>query len=116
MTIDEVLVDRISSKVYHIEKRPSEGGRNVVVDTARTRDVFGAGWNARSGVHEYGGAAALVHDDIVYFSHYTDGRIYKVNGNHPPEPVTPGESLFPWLMASILSLMRRKYILSLCQL
>ncbi|KAF7986738.1 hypothetical protein HWV62_20302 [Athelia sp. TMB] len=87
-SIEEIFVDRASSRVFHLEKRPSEG-RNVLVDTESNCDVFGPHWNARSGVHEYGGAAATVHDGVVYFSHYANGRVYQVKHNASPDPVTP---------------------------
>lgn len=92
IAIDDVLVDRVTSAVYHLERRPSEGGRSVVVSTADGRDVFGDEPNARTGVQEYGGGAALVHDGVVYFSKFSDGRVYKVKPGGVPEPVTPGES------------------------
>lgn len=46
----------------------------------------------RTGVQEYGGAPAIVHNGIIYFSHYTDGRIYRVKEGAEPEAVTPGET------------------------
>lgn len=73
----DVLVDKVTSKIYYLENRPSESGRGVLVDAETKNDVFGSGWNARSGVHEYGGAPAIVHDNTVYFSHFLDGRIYR---------------------------------------
>ncbi|KZP22880.1 alpha/beta-hydrolase [Athelia psychrophila] len=88
ITIEEILVDPVSSRVYHLEKRPSQG-RNVLVDTENNCDIFGLGWNARSGVHEYGGAAATVHDGVTYFSHWADGRVYRVKGKESPEAITP---------------------------
>lgn len=51
-SIDDVIVDSVTSKIYHIEKRPAEGGRNVLVKTEESRDVFGKEWNCRSGVYE----------------------------------------------------------------
>lgn len=81
-------MDPVSSRVYHLEKRPSEG-RNVLVDTENNTDLFGVNWNARSGVHEYGGAAATVHNGVAYFSHWVDGRVYMVKGQETPKPVTP---------------------------
>lgn len=83
-------MDPVSSRVYHLEKRPSQG-RNVLVDTENNCDIFGLGWNARSGVHEYGGAAATVHDGVTYFSHWADGRVYRVKGKESPEAITPGD-------------------------
>ncbi|KAL0948370.1 hypothetical protein HGRIS_010952 [Hohenbuehelia grisea] len=89
----EMVVDPIDKIVYHVETRPSEAGRNVLVETKAGRDVVGSGWNVRTGVHEYGGASAIVHAGMVYFSHYEDARIYKIKASssakEEPKPVTP---------------------------
>lgn len=49
--VDEIIVDPVTSAVYHIEKRPSEG-RNVLVNTEEGRDVVGQGFNCRTAVQE----------------------------------------------------------------
>ncbi|KAJ7432880.1 alpha/beta-hydrolase [Mycena galericulata] len=79
VSIEDVLVDPVTSAVYRIEKRPEEDGRNVIVSVADNLDVFGREWNARTAVHEYGGAAAVVHNNIILFSNLGDGQVYKVN-------------------------------------
>ncbi|THH06289.1 hypothetical protein EW145_g4187 [Phellinidium pouzarii] len=76
--VDDVLVDPVTSTIYHLERRPSEGGRIVLVETVAGKDVFGPSWNARTGVQEYGGASAVVYSGVAYFSHFGDGRVYKV--------------------------------------
>ncbi|KAG2018771.1 prolyl oligopeptidase, variant 3 [Coprinopsis cinerea AmutBmut pab1-1] len=80
-SIEALLVDGVTGTVYNLERRPSEGGRSVLVETRSGKDVLGpksdgSRWNVRTGVQEYGGSPALVHNNIVYFSHYDDGRIY----------------------------------------
>ncbi|KAH7922307.1 alpha/beta-hydrolase [Leucogyrophana mollusca] len=90
--IDDVFVDPVTSSVYHTEKRPSEQGRSVIVDTKTSKDLFGPEFNARTGVQEYGGAAAVAHGGIVYFSNIADGRVYSIdtrNKRSVPEAVTP---------------------------
>ncbi|KAF8803248.1 alpha/beta-hydrolase [Phlegmacium glaucopus] len=87
--IADIIVDRITSEVYHIESRPSEAGRNVLVHTASGQDVVGADWNVRTAVQEYGGAAAIVYNKIAYYSNLSDGNVYQVSGGAPPERVTP---------------------------
>lgn len=55
--MNEVIVDAETKEVYYIQARPQEAGR-CVVQTGwgkESKHVFGAGWNARSQVHEYGG-------------------------------------------------------------
>ena len=87
----DVIIDPVTSKVYYLENRPSESGRSVLIDAETKRDVFGSGWNARSGVHEYGGASTIVYGDVAYFSHFSDGRIYKkTSSDADPTPITPG--------------------------
>ena len=55
ISFDAVLVDPVTSTIYHVEKRPSEQGRSVIVETKTNTDVFGAQWDAKSMVHDYGG-------------------------------------------------------------
>ncbi|KDQ57917.1 hypothetical protein JAAARDRAFT_34728 [Jaapia argillacea MUCL 33604] len=89
INIGDVLVDPVSSTVYHLEDRPSEGGRSVVVNTKSAKDLFGPEWDVRSGVQEYGGAASIVHGGVLYFSHFADNRVYAVKEGSQPEPITP---------------------------
>ncbi|MQA31078.1 MAG: hypothetical protein GEU82_14805, partial [Luteitalea sp.] len=77
--------------IYWIEGRPAEGGRSVIVkrDAAgHTADVTPASTDVRTRVHEYGGAAYLVSDGIVYYSEFADQRVYKLKPGGTPEPVT----------------------------
>ncbi|TFK46339.1 hypothetical protein OE88DRAFT_1739619 [Heliocybe sulcata] len=92
VNIADVLVDPVTSTIYHLEERPSEEGRGVVVDTRVGKDVFGSGWNARTGVQEYGGAAAIAYGGFVFFSHVADNRVYRVKPGGEPEAVTPDNS------------------------
>jgi hypothetical protein len=86
-----VLLDPVTRIIYHIERRSSEGGRAVIVDTIANKDIFGANWNATSKVHEYGGGSAIVYDGEIFFSHSPDGRVYSVIVGSEPTAVTPGE-------------------------
>lgn len=92
--LDNVVVDPQTSAVYHVEKRPSEEGRNFLVNTRTGKDVIDkttGSWNVRSAVHEYGGGAAAAGGGYVYFSNFSDGRIYRVKEGEIPEAVTPGK-------------------------
>ena len=91
--IADIIVDNVTSEVYHIESRPSEGGRCVIVHTSSGQDIVGVGWNVRSAVHEYGGGAAIVHNNIAYFSNLSDGCVYRVQVGGQPECVSPGKLL-----------------------
>ncbi len=79
--------------IYWIEMRPTEGGRNVIVRrdvTGSTQDVIPQGFNARTRVHEYGGGDYVVHDGAVYFSNFSDQRMYVVRPDtSSPTPITP---------------------------
>ncbi|KAJ6481464.1 alpha/beta-hydrolase [Mycena vitilis] len=79
VSLEDVLVDPVTSAIYYIEKRPEEDGRNVIVSLASGLDIFGREWNARTAVHEYGGAPAVIHGSIALFSNFSDGQVYKVN-------------------------------------
>jgi dipeptidyl aminopeptidase/acylaminoacyl peptidase len=77
--------------IYWIESRPSEGGRSVIVRRSPDGTVTGVtppGFNARTTVHEYGGGAYFVDAGAVYFSNFTDQRLYRQEGDSPPQPIT----------------------------
>ncbi len=77
--------------IYWLELRPKEGGRNVIVKRNATGDcidVTPAAFNARTRVHEYGGGDYLVSNGIVYFSNFSDQRLYRQEGSGTPEPLT----------------------------
>jgi len=77
---------------YWLERRPGEGGRNVVVRRApdgRTEDVTPQPFNVRTRVHEYGGGDFAVHDGILYFSNFADQRLYSRGPGVEPQPLTP---------------------------
>jgi dipeptidyl aminopeptidase/acylaminoacyl peptidase len=69
------------------EQRSSEGGRTVVVRDGT--DVLGEGWNARTQVHEYGGGAWTVRGETLFFSNWSDQRIYRQEMGIDPVPITP---------------------------
>lgn len=66
------------------------GGRSAIVDAADHQDLFDGSWDARTQVHEYGGAAAVVHADVLYFSNMSDRRVYKCVKGGKPTAITPG--------------------------
>ena len=84
------LINR-SQMLDHVESRPSEAGRNVLVRTASGQEIVGEGWNVRTAVQEYGGGAAIVHNNIAYFSNLSDGCVYQVKVGDQPECVSPGK-------------------------
>ena len=78
--------------IYWVEMRPSEGGRMVLVKhdpEGETVDVTPEPYSVRTRVHEYGGGAFLVHEEVVYFSNYSDQRIYRQENDGEPQAITP---------------------------
>jgi len=77
-------------RLYWIETRPAEGGRQVVMTSADSvRQLTPEGFNARTRVHEYGGAPYVVAADGLWFSHFRDQKLYRQTGEGAPEPMTP---------------------------
>ena len=88
--VGAVMLD--GSDVYWIEMRPSEGGRSVIVrhtPDGQTADMTPQPFNARTRVHEYGGGDYTVADGTVYFSNFSDQRLYKQAPGSAPLPLTP---------------------------
>src|SRR5438034_401892 len=80
--------------IYWLEGRPKEQGRNVIVRAGTAgghdRDVTPLSFNVRNRVHAYGGGAWTAVDGAVYFSNFTDGRLYRqANIEAAPEALTP---------------------------
>src|SRR5215211_2689806 len=88
--LGQVALD--GADTYWVELRPSEGGRNCIVrrtPDGNVSDVTPQGFNARTRVHEYGGGDFAVRDGVVYFSNFTDQRVYRQRSETAPQPVTP---------------------------
>jgi len=84
----QIVLD--GSDIYWTELRPAEGGRKVIVRRAASgaiTDVIPSPFSARTRVHEYGGGDFCVSDGDVYFSNFTDQRLYHVNANSDSTPV-----------------------------
>ncbi len=90
VALDELRVD--GDDVYWNELRPADKGRNVIVrrkpDGTRA-DITPPGFSARTRVHEYGGGCYIVQNGAVYFSNYTDQRLYRQDPGSDPRPLTP---------------------------
>jgi dipeptidyl aminopeptidase/acylaminoacyl peptidase len=88
--LGEIVVD--GDDVWWSESRPAEGGRSVVVRRAAdgtVSDVIPPPWNARTRVHEYGGGAWTVSEGTLWFTEFTDQRLYRVDPGGSPVAVTP---------------------------
>ena len=87
--LSQPLLD--GSDVYWVEMRPTEGGRGVIVkrdSNGDVSDVIPPPYNARTRVHEYGGGSYTVRDGVVYFSNFSDQRLYKCTEGRLPQPIT----------------------------
>lgn len=84
--------------IHWLERRPSEGGRTVLVrrnPDGRVEDVLEAGFNVRTRVHEYGGGAYTVHAGHVWFVHDGDGAVWHRPPSEPARRLTePGVAAF----------------------
>ena len=97
VSLDQIVID--GNDIYWIEGRPREQGRCVLVchssgaNASVSEDLMPAPWNVRTRVHEYGGGAYLVDAATVYFSNFTDQRIYRSTAlpdeRRAPVPITP---------------------------
>jgi dipeptidyl aminopeptidase/acylaminoacyl peptidase len=88
--LGEVRVD--GADVVWAEGRPAEGGRTQLVRRTAdgaTTDLLPDGRNARTAVHEYGGAAWWVRDGVIWFADWADQRLYRLTPDGAPEPITP---------------------------
>ncbi|MFZ0708405.1 MAG: prolyl oligopeptidase family serine peptidase, partial [Terrimicrobiaceae bacterium] len=77
--------------VYWCEGRPKESGRYVVVRYGAhgpSEDVTPPSFDARTRVHEYGGAAVLIREGTVYFANFTDQKLYRQAVGESPQAIS----------------------------
>jgi len=86
-----------NENLYWLEGRPQEKGRNVLVKYAPDAenkserdgvDVSPTDSNARTRVHEYGGAAVVFGKDEIYYSEFTTQRLCKLLADGTSKPIT----------------------------
>ncbi len=86
---------------WWLEGRPEEAGRQALFrrdpDGTMTR-LTPEGFNARSRVHEYGGAATLVSGNLVVVSDFSTGRLHRVDAPGELVPLTPDKA---WRFADL---------------
>ncbi|MEW6712698.1 MAG: S9 family peptidase, partial [Candidatus Riflebacteria bacterium] len=74
-----------------------ENGRNALVDISRSQqpaDLLPLQFNARTRVHEYGGTCTTSDNQgNIFFTNFSDQRIYSISDNGVPSPITPAEPL-----------------------
>ena len=81
-----------ASGIYWLETLAEEGGRTAVVGFdagGQSTILTPEGFDVRTRVHEYGGAAYLIHGDTIYFSNFSDQRLYRQVAGGVPAALTP---------------------------
>ena len=95
--LGEVRFD--GTDVVWAEARPDEGGRTQLVRRradGTTEELLPEGRNARTAVHEYGGAAWWVRDGVVWFTDWADQRLYRLEPGGEPVALTPEPARPAW--------------------
>jgi dipeptidyl aminopeptidase/acylaminoacyl peptidase len=77
ISLGQLAID--GNDVYWLEGRPLEGGRYALMRLSPGRspvECLPAEFNVRTRVHEYGGAAFAVFDEVIYFVNFKDQHLY----------------------------------------
>ena len=101
--------------IYWIEGRPSEGGRNVIVRRSvdgTLTDTTPQPFNARTRVHEYGGGDFAVVNGTIYFTNYSDQRLYRQAPDAEPIAMTPAKEI---RYADLVVDKRRQRLICVCE-
>ncbi|MDQ1560260.1 MAG: hypothetical protein QOD32_3320 [Pyrinomonadaceae bacterium] len=108
------MVKTDSEDIYWLELRPNEGGRTCIVrrtPEGELRDMTPPDFNARTRVHEYGGGDFVVHHGTIYFSNFSDQRLYRQTPNAPaPQPLTPESNAELRYADAIVDAARRRLV------
>jgi len=86
--IDQMIAD--GNDIYWTEVRPPEKGRFALMskrNNEEPEELLGPEYNFRTAVHEYGGGAFTAKDNLLFFSNFSDGRIYLFDGRNV-KPIT----------------------------
>jgi dipeptidyl aminopeptidase/acylaminoacyl peptidase len=90
LRLDSIVVD--GADTYWLESRALEQGRSVIMQCNQQRQISQLtppNLNVRNRVHEYGGAAYLVHDGQIFFCHDADQCIYRQIPGQPLQLASP---------------------------
>jgi len=81
-----------NQKLYWTESVPAAGGKVAVFGLGKdgvAAALTPPGANARTRVHEYGGAPFVASGDSLYYSEFSDQRLYRLKAGSKPLPITP---------------------------
>ena len=82
----------VGDKLYWTQTVPAAGGISVLLSMrgdGKVIPVTPDGINVRTRVHEYGGAPYVVAGDTVYYSQFSDQRLYALRAGASPTALTP---------------------------
>lgn len=77
---------------YWSQIRPDQGGRSSITrwtPAGGRQEILAPSFSARTRVHEYGGGALAVSQDLLCFVNFADQRFYRLDPGRPPRPITP---------------------------
>jgi dipeptidyl aminopeptidase/acylaminoacyl peptidase len=80
-----------NNQLYFVESKASANGKNILFKLNQKNVAVQLTSNevsVRSRVHEYGGRPYLVDGEDIYYSQFTDQKIYRISQNNPPEAIT----------------------------
>ncbi|WP_293761227.1 S9 family peptidase [uncultured Paraglaciecola sp.] len=83
-----------NNQLYFVESKASANGKNVLFKLNESNTAIqltSSKVSVRSRVHEYGGRPYLVTGEDIYYSEFTDQKIYRISQNGTPQAITsPG--------------------------
>jgi dipeptidyl aminopeptidase/acylaminoacyl peptidase len=85
-------VQSFAGAAHWVESRPDEGGRYVIMRLGGSGEITqltAPDFNVRTRVHEYGGTPYWVQGDTLYFSNFSDQRLYVQRSGAAAVPLTP---------------------------
>jgi dipeptidyl aminopeptidase/acylaminoacyl peptidase len=91
-TVGAGAITPAGEDIYWLEIRFVDAGRYVLVKRSKDgsiNDITSSPFNVRTRVHEYGGGAYTILDGTVYFTHFTDQRLYRLIPGEEPQAITP---------------------------
>jgi dipeptidyl aminopeptidase/acylaminoacyl peptidase len=80
-----------NNQLYFVESKASANGKNVLfkLNTQNTAvQLTSSDVSVRSRVHEYGGRPYVVDGEDIYYSQFTDQKIYHISQNSTAEAIT----------------------------